>query len=244
MKLWEDTVFSRACLSVCLSTVWCHVTITHDALDLIIKGPPGLSCTGHSPNLYMPLWPSASVICWSRLETCSNLFTWRPLATDTCWPRPYIPSANIWWLATDTFGGRAGGTHPTGMLSCPQNLWTQQLPELGKVWQHCYGIILIYIKSTKIISVSDKAKNISSIKLPNILNKTMLLKLNCSLASTLNIWQNYKTLVIYLKAVIFKACHMDLSCLSRFTKSWHVDLTCRYPMIQSSQAVHEWIFRR
>ena len=54
-KLWEGNIFSYVYLSVILSTVGSHVTITHDELESTIQGvrspqaPPmdvGCHCTG------------------------------------------------------------------------------------------------------------------------------------------------------------------------------------------------------
>ena len=70
----------------------------------------------------LPLPALAPSLCtvqfWLRLETCSNLFTWRHLV------------AGYW----STYGGQAGGTDPTGMLSCvpftlkiPPNTWVRLL---------------------------------------------------------------------------------------------------------------------
>ena len=57
--------------------------------------------------------PPTSDIWWSRLDTCSNLSTWRPHCTS---PPPAPPTSDdFWWLAT--YNGRAGGTHPTAFLS-------------------------------------------------------------------------------------------------------------------------------
>ena len=49
--------------------------------------------------------PPTSEIWWPSLETCSNFFTWGPLPVLTSGGR-------------STHGWQAGGTHPTGMLSC------------------------------------------------------------------------------------------------------------------------------
>ena len=59
--------------SVCSKGRGSHVTITHDALDLTIQGPP--------PGLPPPYRDPVSDIWWPRLKTCSNLFTWGPPTT-------------------------------------------------------------------------------------------------------------------------------------------------------------------
>ena len=51
----------------------------------------------HFPPLATDIWQSS-------METCSNFFTWGPTSP----PPPVL---------TTSFGHRAGGTHPTGMLS-------------------------------------------------------------------------------------------------------------------------------
>ena len=48
--------------------------------------------------------------CRSSLETCSNVFIW--------WPTPFqivVTSGGGCW---NTYGWKAGGKHPSGMLSC------------------------------------------------------------------------------------------------------------------------------
>ena len=57
--------------------------------------------------------PSASDIWWPRLETCSNLFTWRPHCTG-----PPLPLVMHWWLPTEA------RMYPTGMLSCHCLQWS------------------------------------------------------------------------------------------------------------------------
>ena len=54
MKLREGNVFSRRCLSACLSMgEGSHVTITHNALAIIVQGPPlALTLPGHEISLY------------------------------------------------------------------------------------------------------------------------------------------------------------------------------------------------
>ena len=66
----------------------------------------GPHCTGNPPGPYPMYRAPASDIWWESLKTYSNLYTSGP------------PSANIWWLLKHVWLMKAGGTHPTGMLSC------------------------------------------------------------------------------------------------------------------------------
>ena len=71
-KLRKGNVFSRVCPSVIPSMGGPHVTITHDALDLIVQ-PPHIRHGDPLPR--HQIWvPLASHIWWSSLETCSHLF--------------------------------------------------------------------------------------------------------------------------------------------------------------------------
>ena len=56
-KLRESNVFSRVCLSVHRGD---HVTITHDAFDLTVQGPPAL-----------PLLVTSGGQDWRSVHTCS-----------------------------------------------------------------------------------------------------------------------------------------------------------------------------
>ena len=79
------------------------MTITHDALDLTVQVIPwSLSQTWDLTVQGSP----ASDIWWQSLKTGSNLYTSGP------------PNANIWWLLKYVCLMKAGGTHPTGVLSC------------------------------------------------------------------------------------------------------------------------------
>ena len=99
MKLWEGNVFSHMCLSVYPSTEcspcdhypWCI-------------GPLG------PPRTWGPASP-ASENWWQSLVTYSNVFTWGPTPTPS--------GTDIWWHGhRSMYCWQAGGTHPTGMLSC------------------------------------------------------------------------------------------------------------------------------
>ena len=110
------------------------MTITHDALRLIVQSPslPALSLK-HGTSLYrspyrhetslcsapptsnlssisLDMEPhctgTASDIWWPRLETCSNLFN------------PHSTTADIWWLLKQVQSAQASGTHPTGVVFC------------------------------------------------------------------------------------------------------------------------------
>ena len=71
-KLQEGNVFSHVCLSVCPQGERSpHVTITHYALDLSIKGPP---------------WPCPLVVAPGGQD-------WRPV--QTCSQEPH-PASDIW----------------------------------------------------------------------------------------------------------------------------------------------------
>ena len=73
----------------------------------------GPHCTG-TPNT--DIW-------WPRLETCSNLFTWRPTP-----PQGALVSVGYW----STYGWQVDGTRPAGILSCCLKGWTQHF---SKQWQ-------------------------------------------------------------------------------------------------------------
>ena len=84
--------------------------------------PPLVQVPSYGIPLYWVPAPPSSVqgpglrfsdndIWWSRLDTCSNLYTWGPHSTVS--PEP--THADTWWLAT--YGGQEGGTDPSGMLS-------------------------------------------------------------------------------------------------------------------------------
>ena len=68
-----------------------HVTITHDALDLTVQGPP-------TPDIRNGLPPGTQTS-----DMGPHLRT-HPTSTD------------IWWLKQVRW--QTGGTHPTAMLSC------------------------------------------------------------------------------------------------------------------------------
>ena len=63
---------------------------------------PWIPDMGPTPSPAADIW-------WSSLETCSNLFAWGPT------PPPVLISSGGHW---NTYSWQAGGTHPTGMLSC------------------------------------------------------------------------------------------------------------------------------
>ena len=102
MKLRECNVFM--CVSFCPQRR-SHVTITHDALDFTIQGPP----LAQSPLYRDPSGPStpAGDIWWPRPGTCSNLFTWRP---PWCW----LLVDGYWSM----YSRQADSTHPIGTISC------------------------------------------------------------------------------------------------------------------------------
>ena len=80
------------------------MAITHDALDLTVQTSP--LCTGPCPLLVISGGQD-----WIPVQTCSL----GDLTVQA--PPPHSPTgADIWSVAM--YGGRTGGTHPTGMLSC------------------------------------------------------------------------------------------------------------------------------
>ena len=58
--------------------------------------------------------PPTTDIWWISLETCSNLFTWGPTPPPPP-PQPVLTSGDG---HQNTYGWQAGGTHPTGVVSC------------------------------------------------------------------------------------------------------------------------------
>ena len=91
----ERDVFSRVCMSISLSTVESHVTISHDALDLTIQVPPQPRSTTY-PSLQGPRH--------GHVQTCSS---YTSFYRDT-------PPPTLWKV----YGWQAGSWHPSGMLSC------------------------------------------------------------------------------------------------------------------------------
>ena len=90
------------------------MTITHDALDLTVQGPPppvlGLSLLYTGSRAPPPQLVAYVDRDWIPVQACSL----GDLAIQSA--LPFRTGADMWWLAM--YSGRAGGTHPTGMLSC------------------------------------------------------------------------------------------------------------------------------
>ena len=88
--VWECNVFSHICLSVCSRGKGFHVTITHDALDLNIQGPPSPApplCTG---TFFAPA-PALLLVTSGGEDQ-------RPIQTCSL---EDPPGADIRWLATE-----------------------------------------------------------------------------------------------------------------------------------------------
>ena len=93
-------MFSIVCLTICLST-WggvSHVTITDKCIGPHYTGTP-------------PIWdltvqesPPPALAVHRHVQTCS---TWTSLYKDN------LPQC---WHLMNTYGGQAGGTHPSGMF--------------------------------------------------------------------------------------------------------------------------------
>ena len=82
---------------------------------------PGLNCP---PSDMVPGYPTASPatdVWWSSLETWQNLFSWGPNTPKLV----LTPSGGY----QNVHGWKAGGMHPTGMLSCyhPQEIMFSHL---------------------------------------------------------------------------------------------------------------------
>ena len=77
---------------------------------------PWTSDLGTRPTLPPPLY--SSNIWWWSLDTCSNLFIWGP-------PQ-LVTSGGCHWKWS-TYSVQAGGSDPTGMLSCLFNMFFIQL---------------------------------------------------------------------------------------------------------------------
>ena len=111
-KLQEGNVVSHVCPSVCQSVHGEGVSCDHYPWCF------GPHCTGPSISSPSPLcqpWPLG------HGPHCTGIL---PSASDIWWPswrsihlRPST-GADIWWLLKHTRSARAGGTYPTGMLSC------------------------------------------------------------------------------------------------------------------------------
>ena len=108
-KLREGNVFTGICILMGRGSS--HVTITHDALASLYR-PLTLSHQHQNwdippfSDIRLGTYHLATDIWQQTLETCLNLFTWGP---------PGVTSGGV---CQSTYGLQAGGTHPTGMLSC------------------------------------------------------------------------------------------------------------------------------
>ena len=79
------------------------MTITHGSLDLTVQSP-------HPPSWTWDLIGQGHGTSWPSLETSLNLFT-----SDT----PPLPTgSDMWLLSKHVRSAEAGGTHPTGKISC------------------------------------------------------------------------------------------------------------------------------
>ena len=79
MKLQEGNIFTGVYLSFCL--VGFHVTITHDALDLTIQGPP-------SPSSSLPVQETLGPATL-LLYTCT-LLLWPQHPTSDIWCQDFV----------------------------------------------------------------------------------------------------------------------------------------------------------
>ena len=109
-NLREGNIFSRVCLA---DHRGCHVTITHDALDLTTQGPPLCTETQSRPH---PLYRDP-LACPLQTWACSNLFR-LDLALQVPSPHPLDMFKLFVMSLWSTYGRQAGGWHPTRMLSC------------------------------------------------------------------------------------------------------------------------------
>ena len=122
----ECNVFSSVCYSARKGGGSSHVTITHDALELTIKGPPVLPPRTWTCSTWTSLYRDLEI---PHLQTCSNLLPYLP---PTHLPPPsYLPPPPNWSKAGGThptemhsfslwitYGWKAGSWHSTGILSC------------------------------------------------------------------------------------------------------------------------------
>ena len=108
-KLRKSNVFSRVCLSVCLTKGSPHVTITHDTLDLTTQGPPHdifkLVRLGH-----LTVQPLHSLPDMFKLLQLGLHCTWTlwPSSGPPCTTSPPPPSQ---------YSCQVGGLQPTAMFS-------------------------------------------------------------------------------------------------------------------------------
>ena len=104
-KLRKGNVFSRVCPSVIPSMGGPHVTITHDALDLIVS-PPTSDMGTPSPDIRSgyPFLVTSGGHHWRHVHTCSS----EDPSRSNIW----------WWLSKHIWSAQVGGTHPTEVLSC------------------------------------------------------------------------------------------------------------------------------
>ena len=112
----------QSCVCVCLSIKrerrGVHLTITHDALNLPLQGAPALAeplSTG-TPSSQPPSHPQ-----FQTMLVISGGQDQRPFQNCSL-EEP--PGAGYW----SKYDWRAGGTHPTGMLSCYEIVFRSQLP--------------------------------------------------------------------------------------------------------------------
>ena len=116
-KLREGNVFSRVCLSSCLSVYrrGLHEIITHDAIgqSQVVSVILSRSCPRHVQLVYLDFTIHGTPPSW----TCSNLFTW------TSPHKPPLPRHVQTCSVCTPDCRQAGGWHSTEIPSCLKRIF-------------------------------------------------------------------------------------------------------------------------